>query len=119
MGKSLFIAEKPSVAREFANALKINTVSRDGYIEGNNTIITWCVGHLVAGLACGAGGLAAGACAGVGTCHNVNKCLKFSARYGLYLIFASFKQSNIQKSYFLLYTIGIFSFVQNQISFYQ
>lgn len=47
MGKNLFIAEKPSVAREFANALKINTASRDGYLEADNTIITWCVGHLV------------------------------------------------------------------------
>lgn len=47
MGKSLFIAEKPSVAREFANALKISTASRDGYLEAENVIITWCVGHLV------------------------------------------------------------------------
>ena len=47
MGKSLFIAEKPSVAREFANALKINMVSKDGYMESEETIITWCVGHLV------------------------------------------------------------------------
>lgn len=47
MGKKLFIAEKPSVAREFANALKINTASRDGYLEARDTIITWCVGHLV------------------------------------------------------------------------
>ncbi len=47
MGKSLFIAEKPSVAREFANALKINTSSRDGYLEAENVIVTWCVGHLV------------------------------------------------------------------------
>ena len=47
MGKNLFIAEKPSVAREFANALKINMVSKDGYMESENTIITWCVGHLV------------------------------------------------------------------------
>ena len=47
MGKSLFIAEKPSVARDFANALKINTTSRDGYIESQETIVTWCVGHLV------------------------------------------------------------------------
>lgn len=47
MGKSLFIAEKPSVAREFANALKVNTSSRDGYLESPDTIITWCVGHLV------------------------------------------------------------------------
>ena len=47
MGKSLFIAEKPSVAREFANALKINTTSRDGYLESQDAIVTWCVGHLV------------------------------------------------------------------------
>ncbi len=47
MGKSLFIAEKPSVAREFANALKVNTTSRDGYLESADTIITWCVGHLI------------------------------------------------------------------------
>ncbi len=47
MGKKLFIAEKPSVAREFANALKMNTASRDGYLEADDTIITWCVGHLV------------------------------------------------------------------------
>lgn len=47
MGKSLYIAEKPSVAREFANALKINTRSRDGYLESENAIVTWCVGHLV------------------------------------------------------------------------
>ncbi len=47
MGKNLFIAEKPSVAREFANALKVNTTSRDGYLESADTIVTWCVGHLV------------------------------------------------------------------------
>ncbi len=47
MGKSLFIAEKPSVAREFANALKVNTTSRDGYLESADVIVTWCVGHLV------------------------------------------------------------------------
>ena len=47
MGKTVFIAEKPSVAREFAKALKLQTKSRDGFLEGNNTIITWCVGHLV------------------------------------------------------------------------
>ena len=47
VGKSLFIAEKPSVAREFANALKINTTSRDGYLESKDAIVTWCVGHLV------------------------------------------------------------------------
>ncbi len=47
MGKNLYIAEKPSVAREFASALKINTTSRDGYLESENDIVTWCVGHLV------------------------------------------------------------------------
>ncbi|MCD7835489.1 MAG: DNA topoisomerase, partial [Lachnospiraceae bacterium] len=47
MDKSLFIAEKPSVAREFANALKLNMKSKDGYLEADNAIITWCVGHLV------------------------------------------------------------------------
>ena len=47
MSKSLFIAEKPSVAREFANALKYNMSSRDGYMESQEAIITWCVGHLV------------------------------------------------------------------------
>lgn len=47
MGKNLFIAEKPSVAREFANALKISTTSRNGYLESENDIVTWCVGHLV------------------------------------------------------------------------
>ena len=47
MSKSLFIAEKPSVAQEFAKALKLNTQRRDGYLESQNTIVTWCVGHLV------------------------------------------------------------------------
>ncbi len=47
MGKSLFIAEKPSVAREFANALKINSTSGNGYLESGEVIVTWCVGHLV------------------------------------------------------------------------
>ncbi|MDO4521573.1 MAG: DNA topoisomerase [Eubacteriales bacterium] len=47
MAKSLFIAEKPSVAQEFAKALKVNTARRDGYLEGENAVITWCVGHLV------------------------------------------------------------------------
>ncbi|MBQ2251259.1 MAG: type IA DNA topoisomerase, partial [Lachnospiraceae bacterium] len=47
MGKSLFIAEKPSVAQEFAKALKINGRKSDGYIESDNAIVTWCVGHLV------------------------------------------------------------------------
>ena len=47
MGKSLYIAEKPSVAQEFAKALKLNTARRDGYLEGEDSIVTWCVGHLV------------------------------------------------------------------------
>ncbi len=47
MGKNLFIAEKPSVAKEFAKGLKLNTSSRDGFLESQNCIITWCVGHLV------------------------------------------------------------------------
>ena len=47
MGKSLYIAEKPSVAQEFAKALKLNTSRRDGYLEGEDSIVTWCVGHLV------------------------------------------------------------------------
>lgn len=47
VGKNLFIAEKPSVAKEFAKALKLNTSSRDGYIEAPEAIVTWCVGHLV------------------------------------------------------------------------
>ena len=47
MPKSLFIAEKPSVAQEFAKALKVNAQRRDGYLESENTIVTWCVGHLV------------------------------------------------------------------------
>ena len=47
MGKSLFIAEKPSVAQEFAKALKINTKKHDGYLEGDTAVVTWCVGHLV------------------------------------------------------------------------
>lgn len=47
MGKSVFIAEKPSVAREFAKALKENMVQKNGYLEGEASIVTWCVGHLV------------------------------------------------------------------------
>ena len=47
MGKSLIIAEKPSVAREFARALKQEMKARDGYMESQDYIITWCVGHLV------------------------------------------------------------------------
>ena len=47
MSKSLFIAEKPSVAQEFAKALKVQAARNDGYLESENTIVTWCVGHLV------------------------------------------------------------------------
>ena len=47
MNKSVFIAEKPSVAQEFAKALKVKTTRHDGYLESENTIVTWCVGHLV------------------------------------------------------------------------
>ena len=47
MGKNLYIAEKPSVAREFANALKENMRKFDGYVESENSVVTWCVGHLV------------------------------------------------------------------------
>lgn len=47
MGKSLYIAEKPSVAQEFAKALGLKTARKDGYLEGDEAIVTWCVGHLV------------------------------------------------------------------------
>ena len=47
MSKALFIAEKPSVAQEFAKALKMNAKKRDGYLESDKAIVTWCVGHLV------------------------------------------------------------------------
>lgn len=45
--KKVYIAEKPSVAQEFAKALKLNTKRRDGYLESDEAIVTWCVGHLV------------------------------------------------------------------------
>lgn len=45
--KSIYIAEKPSVAQEFAKALKLNTSRKDGYLEDGEHIVTWCVGHLV------------------------------------------------------------------------
>ena len=45
--KSLYIAEKPSVAQEFAKALKIKASRRDGYLESEDAVVTWCVGHLV------------------------------------------------------------------------
>ena len=47
MAKKVIIAEKPSVAKEFAKALKINVVNKNGYMESSDYIVTWCVGHLV------------------------------------------------------------------------
>ncbi|MCR4865698.1 MAG: type IA DNA topoisomerase [Lachnospiraceae bacterium] len=47
MGKKLIITEKPSVAREFASALKESMKKYNGYMESDNYVITWCVGHLV------------------------------------------------------------------------
>ncbi|WP_026497541.1 DNA topoisomerase [Butyrivibrio sp. WCD2001] len=47
MTKSVFIAEKPSVARAFGAALKYNFSNKDGYMESEEAIVTWCVGHLV------------------------------------------------------------------------
>lgn len=47
MGKTVYIAEKPSVAQEFAKALKLKVRRGDGYLESEEAIVTWCVGHLV------------------------------------------------------------------------
>ena len=47
MAKSLYIAEKPSVAQEFARALKLGGQKRDGYLESEDSVVTWCVGHLI------------------------------------------------------------------------
>lgn len=47
MDKYLFIAEKPSVAKEFAKALKVTGSQSNGYIESEKYVVTWCVGHLV------------------------------------------------------------------------
>ena len=47
MGKHLFIAEKPSVAKEFGKALKENMQQKDGYLESEHYVVTWCYGHLV------------------------------------------------------------------------
>ena len=47
MAKKILITEKPSVAMEFAKVLKINGARKDGYLESNDWIVTWCVGHLV------------------------------------------------------------------------
>ena len=43
----LIITEKPSVAREFAKALKLNAANKGSFLESSEWIITWCVGHLV------------------------------------------------------------------------
>ena len=47
MTKKLLITEKPSVAMEFAKVLNVNGVRKNGYLESNEWVITWCVGHLV------------------------------------------------------------------------
>lgn len=47
MGKAVYIAEKPSVAQEFAKALKLKTRRGEGFLESEEAIVTWCVGHLV------------------------------------------------------------------------
>lgn len=47
MRKSVYIAEKPSVAQEFAKALKLNVKKKDGYLESDEAVVTWCIGHLV------------------------------------------------------------------------
>ena len=47
MSKALYIAEKPSVAQEFAKALKESMARRNGYLESDHSVVTWCVGHLV------------------------------------------------------------------------
>ncbi len=47
MSKALYIAEKPSVALEFAKTLNIKGNKRDGYIESNDAVVSWCIGHMV------------------------------------------------------------------------
>lgn len=47
MKKALFITEKPSVAMDYVKLLNVKSTRRDGYIEGENSVFTWCVGHLV------------------------------------------------------------------------
>ena len=47
MGKSVYIVGKPSVAQEFAKALHVNFKRKDGYLEADEHIVTWCVGHLI------------------------------------------------------------------------
>ena len=45
--KKILITEKPSVAMEFAKVLKINTTRKNGYLESEEWVVSWCVGHLV------------------------------------------------------------------------
>ncbi|MCR4629513.1 MAG: type IA DNA topoisomerase, partial [Clostridium sp.] len=47
MSKSLFIAEKPSVAQQFAQVLQVSGRAGNGYLENDRFVVTWCVGHLV------------------------------------------------------------------------
>lgn len=47
MSKALFVAEKPSVAMEFAKALNIKGTKKNGYFESDKAVVTWCIGHLV------------------------------------------------------------------------
>ncbi|SHJ98044.1 DNA topoisomerase-3 [Clostridium cavendishii DSM 21758] len=47
MGKALFVTEKPSVAMDFVKLLNVKGTKRDGYIEGDKAVFTWCVGHMV------------------------------------------------------------------------
>lgn len=47
VAKRVIITEKPSVAREIASALSEQFKNNDGFLESNDSIITWCVGHLV------------------------------------------------------------------------
>lgn len=47
MPKKLLITEKPSVAMEFAKVLHVNGVRKNGYLESDEWVVTWCVGHLV------------------------------------------------------------------------
>lgn len=47
MGKALFVTEKPSVAMDFVKLLKVKGIKKDGYIEGDKAVFTWCVGHMV------------------------------------------------------------------------
>lgn len=45
--KNLYIAEKPSVARQFADVLGVKGNAGNGYLESDTVVVTWCVGHLV------------------------------------------------------------------------